>query len=58
MQEDVDFGAYKRNDLCRFSDKSMCEFFVERDEMPNIDVAVVLFEKDIFSDLISTRAIR
>jgi hypothetical protein len=43
MQEDVDFGAYKRNDLCRFSDKSMCEFFVERDEMPNIDVAVVLF---------------
>ena len=33
----------------------MCKFFVERDQMADVDVAIVLLEKDILSNLISAK---
>ena len=46
-------GAYEWNYLCRFSDKSMGEFLVERNQMCNIYIAVVLFKKNVLANLIS-----
>jgi hypothetical protein len=31
----------------------MCQLFVERDEVPDIDVTIVLFEEDVLADLVS-----
>ena len=33
----------------------MCKLLIEGDEVSNIDVAVVLFEKNIFADLVSAK---
>ena len=35
----------------------MCELFIVGDQVSNVDVAVVLFDKDVFSKLISVRTI-
>jgi hypothetical protein len=40
-------------DLCRLCNKSMGQFFIERDEMGDINVAIILLEKNIFPYLIS-----
>jgi len=33
----------------------VCKLLVERDKVSNIDVAVVLFEKNILADLVSAK---
>ena len=35
----------------------MGQLFVERDEVTNIDVAIVLFEEHVLTDLISKRTL-
>jgi len=40
-------------DLCRLGNQSMGQFFIERDEMGDINVTVILLEKNIFPYLIS-----
>ena len=35
----------------------MRELFIVGDQVSNVDVAVVLFDKDVFSKLVSVRAI-
>jgi hypothetical protein len=42
-------------DLCRLCNQSMGEFFVKRDEVSDINIAIVLLEKNIFSYLISAQ---
>jgi hypothetical protein len=46
--------TYERNDLCWFGDQSVGQLFVERDEVPDIDVAIILFEEHVLTDLISS----
>lgn len=43
----------KGNYLGGFSDESVCQLFVERYEMANINITIVLLEKNVFADLIS-----
>ncbi len=47
--------TYERNDLSWLSDESVCQLFVEGDEMANIDIAKVLLEENVLADLISSR---
>jgi hypothetical protein len=49
--------TYQGNDLCWFGDQSVGQLFVERDQVPNIDVAIVLFEEHVLTDLISGRTL-
>jgi hypothetical protein len=47
--------AYEWNDLCRFSDESVCKLLIEGDKVSNIDVAIVLFQENILADLVSAK---
>jgi hypothetical protein len=49
--------THQGNDLCWFGDQSVGQLFVERDEVTNIDVAIVLFEEHVLTDLISKRTL-
>lgn len=46
-------GTHEGNDLSWFSDESVSQLFVERDQMANIDIAKVLLEKNVLADLVS-----
>lgn len=46
-------ATYEGNDLRRLRNKSVCQLFVEGNEMPNVDIAVILFQENILSDLVS-----
>ena len=45
--------SYQWNGIRRLSLKFVCQFFIVRDEMGDVNVAVVLFHQDVLSDLIS-----
>lgn len=45
--------SYQWNYLCGFGNESVCQLFIEGDEMSNIYVAVVLLQKNVLADLIS-----
>ena len=44
---------YQRNYICRLCLESVCQLFIVRNEVRNVNIAVVLLYKDIFADLIS-----
>lgn len=44
---------YKWDYLSGLRDESVCKFFVEGDKMPNVNITVVLLQKDILADLVS-----
>lgn len=47
--------SYERNDLSRFVVQLVRNVFIISDQVCNVDIAVVLFRKDVFSDLISVK---
>lgn len=47
--------AYQGNDLGGLSDKSVCKLLIERDEMANVNVAVILLHQNVLAELISGR---
>jgi hypothetical protein len=55
LSNKIDWSPYKWDYLCGLRDESVCKFFVEGDEMPNVNIAIVLLQKDILADLVSAR---
>lgn len=49
----VGYLSHKWDNLGRFCDKSMRQLFVEGDQMSDINIAIVLLEKDIFANLVT-----
>lgn len=45
--------AYQRNNLCGLCHEFVRQIFIELDEMPNVNITVVLFLENILADLIS-----
>ena len=45
--------TYQGDCICWFGLELMCQFFVVGYQVGNVNVAVVLFDEDIFSNLIS-----
>jgi len=58
LRKKIIWSSYKRDYLCGLRDESVCEFFVEGDKVPNVNIAVVLLQKDIFADLVSAKNVR
>ena len=52
-EKDLFVQHYEWYDLGRFCNKSMGQIFVEGDEMSDVNITVVLLEKNILADLIS-----
>lgn len=47
--------SYERDDLSRLGCELVSQFFVVRDQMCNVNVAVVLLNEHVLADLISTQ---
>lgn len=45
--------TYQRDDLCRLSVQPVRQLFIVRDDVGDIDIAVVLLDQCVFSDLVS-----